>query len=134
MTVLEKVPFGGWQAAWGNLAWARTNDCSTVWDLDTRRELRLPVAEVPIVDLLCNSERSRLFVLRSDGSIDAIALERLDPSVRLQPPGKNQGFRMTLSSDGHHLFCYTRDPPRDLVGHEEEATTIAIFSVSDLRH
>lgn len=137
---IEKAPYAGWRVAWGDLAWNDFNGCATLWNLARTQELQLPDSEVPIESITCNSDQSRLFLLRSDGSVEVFAVRdgvKLDPIFRLLPPTTDDlDVSIAPGADDRLLFWLGR--PRSRIAEDgqripaEPRTVIGVFDCGEL--
>ncbi len=135
---IEKVPFAGWHAAWGDLAWNRFCGISTLWNLAKSQQLVILEGEFPVASVACNSDQSRVFALRSDGSIDVFSVTdgiALAPLLHLLPPTEeDMEVSIVPGTDDRLLFWTGRPPTRtDDEGHRirEDRTVIAVFDYGE---
>ena len=129
MTELLKVPSGGWRAAWGPLAWNHMNNRATVWNLETRTRVKLPIPEEQIAQILCDDDQSTLFARRTDGPIEVINMNDGRIMCRLMPPESRPRTDISLSSDSRMLFWLAGDYHAQ---GGSRSSVIAVFDVEDL--
>ncbi|WP_175517621.1 hypothetical protein [Planctomicrobium piriforme] len=134
LTTVTKVPFGGWRAAWGDLAWNNSNGRASLWNLAIRQSITLPTSEIPIVDITTDEKQSRLFVLRQDGFIEVLEVVNrttLNPIFRLAPSQTELDVSMFLREDGRRLFWLGRPPKSQNMPATEtpDFSVVAVFDV-----
>jgi len=136
MTEFEKMPQSGWQDGRGDIAWQAVNNSLSIWNLEKRVEIELPVSEAPIAGTECDSDQTTMFIMRADGSVDVFRIvdgERLEPIHRLvAPTDKVQGYMMVLSDDDSLLYWQGMTPYRREDEEGEDLSVIAIFDVTGL--
>jgi hypothetical protein len=136
LRTIEKVPYAGWCAAWGDLAWNDFNGCATLWNLAKARELKLPDSQMQIKDITCNDDQSRNFILRGDGSIEVFGVAdgvRLKPLIRLVPPIREEmDASMVHGGERRRMFWLGLPPDRtDEQGRRTKAGGRAVIAIFD---
>ena len=140
MTELRKVPFWGWDDAVGDIAWQSVNSQLTPWNLAKRKEIAIPVSDLPIAQIECDLDQRALFILRVDGSVDVFRIvngESLEPIHRLEPPTDEElRTSIQLTEDVGILYWIGAPPYRydddGKLMERPERTVVAVFDVGDL--
>jgi hypothetical protein len=107
MDVLEKIPPQQWQAGWGDLAWSNWYE-ESLWNLATRKWIRLPKSEQRAEEMEMDSRQRTLFVLREGGGVDVFRIENGEtakPIARLVSPVSVplSYVNIVMTADDQHL-------------------------------
>lgn len=129
--IIQKVPRGGWRAAWGDFAWNHMNGNATVWNLAKSHNLALPDHAQGTAEVACSSNQSHLFALRGDGSIDVFRIENgteLKPISRLTSSitDELEYGSIVVSQDDRSVFFNGQTKKSN------QETVIAVYDISNL--
>ncbi|MCA9284425.1 MAG: hypothetical protein KDA22_04370 [Phycisphaerales bacterium] len=138
---LDGLPAGGWNGAWGRVAWNHTNGWLRLWDLDARELIELDPAPDDVLDVTSDGGQT-IFLLRASGTIDVWRIGEPSTLVaELQPPPATGRPGLRLVEGGRTLAWWSVAPrPDPEPGAPEVApcdeppavgpTAIALFDVS----
>jgi len=117
---LQDLPTLGWSGGWGKFAWDNLNGIVSLWNLQTRKKVSLPIPSQEMTNFVDTGNERFLFVELKDGSVAMVDLQSKSQVASLNggTPGRG-GVR--LSHDRTTLFRIVSES-----GDEKQGPPIAV--------